>query len=93
MECGWVECAVKASACGVWSVGGWNGAVKASACGVWVGGVCSEASVCGRLVRVECGWVECAVKASACVGCVAVKARRGVCSAKASACGVWVGGV
>ena len=39
MECGWVECAVKASVCGVW-VGGV--CRKASACGVWVGGVCSE---------------------------------------------------
>ena len=50
-----VECAAKASACGVWvggvcsegwcvwSVGGWvECAVKASVCGVWVGRVCSE---------------------------------------------------
>ena len=40
MECGWVECAVKASVC---VECGWvECAVKASACGVWVGGVCSE---------------------------------------------------
>ena len=38
----------------MWSVGGWNGAVKASVCGVWVGGMVQR-----RLVRVECGWVEC----------------------------------
>ena len=39
MECGWVECAVKASACVecVWV----ECAVKASVCG-WVGRVCSE---------------------------------------------------
>ena len=37
VECGWVECAVKASVCG-WV----ECAAKASVCGVWVGGVCSE---------------------------------------------------
>ena len=37
VECGWVECAVKASVCG-WV----ECAVKASVCGVWVGGVRSE---------------------------------------------------
>ena len=45
-------------------------------------------SVQRRLVCVECGWVECAVKASACVKCGWVE-----CAVKASACGVWVGRV
>ena len=40
VECGWVECAAKASAC---VECGWvECAVKASVCGVWVGRVCSE---------------------------------------------------
>ena len=46
VECGWVECAVKASVCGVWVGGMVQRRLVRVECGwvecVWVGRVCSE---------------------------------------------------